>query len=110
MGEFLTNSLNGHLKASGGRCFYIDPSYIIRSCPIRPNDHIYCTRLASDAVHTAMRGYTGVCVGALHGIVCIFPSTLIASGPRKMNVRDSHWQNAVQRSKMPKELSGYANK
>lgn len=52
---------------------------------IRPNDHIYCSRqrqrhaqtssmlqslaklvanrLARDAVHTAMRGYTGVCVG-----------------------------------------------
>ncbi|CAL1162560.1 unnamed protein product [Cladocopium goreaui] len=62
-GQKFVDSVNSHLKVSGGRSFYIDPSYIIRSVVIRPNDHIYCSRLARDAVHTAMRGYTGVCVG-----------------------------------------------
>ena len=37
---------------------------------------MYCVRLANDAVHTAMRGYTGVCVGALHNVICMLPSRL----------------------------------
>ena len=49
-------------------------------------------RLARDAVHTAMRGYTGVCVGPIHNIIVlafrsftesllevVMPSCLIAS-------------------------------
>jgi 6-phosphofructokinase 1 len=107
IGTLMRDSINEYLKDKGGRCFYIDPSYIIRSCPIRPNDHIYCLRLASDAVHTAMRGYSGVCVGAIHNVVCIFPSDIIASGKRKMGVKDSFWQHAVQRAKMPISLTGY---
>ena len=51
IGVYLNNSVNNYLKQKGGRTFYIDPSYIIRSCVIRPNDHIYCGRLAHDAVH-----------------------------------------------------------
>ena len=98
--------LNAYLKPSGGRCFYIDPSYIIRSVPPTPNDHIYCARLANNAVHTAMRGYTGVCVGAIHNIICMLPSKLIASGKKKVKLRSSGWQTCVQNCKMPKELCG----
>lgn len=94
------------MKPSGGRTFYIDPSYTIRSCPIAPNDHIYCSRLANDAVHTAMRGYTGVCVGALHNIICIFPSQLIASGKKQVKLRSSSWQTCVQNCGMPFSLTG----
>merc|ERR1712066_1159912 len=86
-----------------------DPSYIIRSCPIRPNDHIYCFRLANDAVHTAMRGYTGVCVGALHNIIVILPSRLIAHGKRRVKVHSSAWQTCVQSCNMPYSLSGLGN-
>ena len=96
------------LKPSGGRTFYIDPSYIIRSCPIAPNDHIYCSRLANDAVHTAMRGYTGVCVGAVHNIICMLPSKLIASGKKQVKLRSSGWQTCVQNCGMPAVLSGLA--
>ena len=85
IGTYLKDSVNAHLKDKGGRSFYIDPSYIIRSVSIRPNDHIYCSRplislcffhflskrLARDAVHTAMRGYTGVCVGPIHNIIVL---------------------------------------
>jgi len=106
IGTFMKKEVNNHLKESGGRCFYIDPSYIIRSVPIRPNDHIYCARLARDAVHTAMRGYTGVCVGALHNIIVIMPSSLIAGGKKRVDVRSSGWQACVQSCKMPPSLSG----
>jgi len=106
IGEFLRDSINDHLKDKGGRTFYINPSYIIRSVPIIPNDHIYCSRLARDAVHTAMRGYSGVCVGALHNIVVIVPSRLIAGRKRKIKVNSTAWQCCVHTCKMPKSLSG----
>uniref|UniRef100_A0A7S1RYX3 Phosphofructokinase domain-containing protein n=1 Tax=Alexandrium catenella TaxID=2925 RepID=A0A7S1RYX3_ALECA len=106
IGTFLRDEINAHLKKSGGRSFYIDPSYIIRSCPIRPNDHIYCSRLARDAVHCAMRGYTGVCVGPIHNIIVIMPSELIASGKRRVKLTSSAWQSCVQSCNMPLSLTG----
>lgn len=106
IGCYLRDELNKHLKSSGGRSFYIDPSYIIRSVPIRPNDHIFCGRLARDAVHTAMRGYTGVCVGSLHNIIVIMPSHLIAGKKKRVKMTSSGWQSCVQVCKMPRSLSG----
>jgi len=101
IGTFMRDLVNKHLKPVGGRSFYIDPSYIVRSVPIDPNDHIYCSRLANDAVHTAMRGYTGVCVGAIHNVICMLPSRLIASGKKQVKLRSSGWQTCVQNCKMP---------
>mmetsp|Transcript_117061 Transcript_117061/g.342887 ORF Transcript_117061/g.342887 Transcript_117061/m.342887 type:complete len:489 (-) Transcript_117061:147-1613(-) len=106
IGVYLRDAINQHLKPKGGRSFYIDPSYIIRSCSIRPNDHIYCARLARDAVHTAMRGYTGVCVGPIHNIIVIMPSELVASGKRKVKLTSSAWQSCVQSCNMPLSLTG----
>merc|ERR1719253_93969 len=109
IGTFLRDAINAHLKDKGGRSFYIDPSYIIRSCPIRPNDHIYCSRLANDAVHTAMRGYTGVCVGAINNVIGIVPSNLISRGKKRVNIRSTDWQSTVQSCAMPSSLSGSLN-
>ena len=106
IGIFLRDTLNKHLKPKGGRTFYIDPSYIIRSVPIMPNDHIYCSRLANNAVHTAMRGYTGVCVGAIHNVIVILKSKLIASGKKQLKPKSSTWQSCVQLCKMPPNLTG----
>eukprot|EP00405_Crypthecodinium_cohnii_P017464 CAMPEP_0206454906 /NCGR_PEP_ID=MMETSP0324_2-20121206/21424_1 /ASSEMBLY_ACC=CAM_ASM_000836 /TAXON_ID=2866 /ORGANISM="Crypthecodinium cohnii, Strain Seligo" /LENGTH=454 /DNA_ID=CAMNT_0053925485 /DNA_START=250 /DNA_END=1611 /DNA_ORIENTATION=- len=104
IGVHLKEKVNEHLKPVGGRSFYIDPSYIIRSSPIRPNDHTFCSRLAIDAVHTAMRGYTGVCVGPLHNIIVILPQSLVASGKKRVNVHRSAWQQCVQACGMPESL------
>mmetsp|Transcript_72648 Transcript_72648/g.201457 ORF Transcript_72648/g.201457 Transcript_72648/m.201457 type:complete len:188 (+) Transcript_72648:2-565(+) len=106
IGVFLRDKVNEHLKPQGGRSFYIDPSYIIRSVPIRPNDHIYCARLSRDAVHTAMRGYTGVCVGPIHNVIVVMPSNLIARGKRKVKIHSSGWQSCCQVCNMPAELTG----
>jgi len=106
IGVHLRDAVNTHLKPQGGRSFYIDPSYVIRSVPVRPVDHIYCGRLARDAVHTGMRGYTGVVVGPIHNIICIMPMGLIASGKRRVNLRSSAWQSCVQSCNMPDNVSG----
>eukprot|EP00930_Biecheleria_cincta_P024123 TRINITY_DN17309_c0_g1_i1.p1 TRINITY_DN17309_c0_g1~~TRINITY_DN17309_c0_g1_i1.p1 ORF type:complete len:509 (+),score=89.95 TRINITY_DN17309_c0_g1_i1:65-1591(+) len=106
IGTYIRDAVNKHQKPKGGRSFYIDPSYIIRSVPIGPNDHVYCSRLARDAVHTAMRGYSGVCVGALHNVIVMLPSSLIAKGKRTVNPKSSSWQSCVMVCKMPSSLSG----
>lgn len=110
IGVFLRDAVNKHLKEKGGRSFYIDPSYIIRSGPVRPIDHTYCTRLANDAVHSAMRGYTGVCVGSIHNIIVTVPMHLIANRKRTVRVHSSSWQGCVQTCNMPRALSGLSQK
>ena len=46
---------------------YIDPSYAIRSVPASPQDNVYCTILAQNAVHAEMAGKTNMLVGRWHG-------------------------------------------
>ena len=106
IGIYLRDTLNAYLKPKGGRTFYIDPSYIIRSVPPTPLDHVYCVRLANNAVHTSMRGYTGVCVGAIHNIIVILKSKLIASGKKQLKIKSSTWQTCVQVCAMPDNLTG----
>lgn len=106
IGTFLRDEVNKHLKDKGGRSFYIDPSYIIRSAPVKAQDHVFCGRLATDAVHTAMRGYTGVCVGPIHNIVCLLPCRLVASGKKRVNVKRSVWHQCVLSCNMPRTLAG----
>eukprot|EP00927_Polykrikos_kofoidii_P082668 TRINITY_DN8268_c0_g1_i1.p1 TRINITY_DN8268_c0_g1~~TRINITY_DN8268_c0_g1_i1.p1 ORF type:complete len:459 (+),score=82.25 TRINITY_DN8268_c0_g1_i1:79-1455(+) len=106
IGTFMRDSVNKYLKPKGGRSFYIDPSYIIRSVPATPTDHIYCSRLANDAVHTAFRGYSGVCVGPIHEVICLVPSRFVAGGKKRVNINRSAWQSCVQSCHMPVTLSG----
>jgi 6-phosphofructokinase 1 len=110
VGVFLRDKVNAHLKERGGRSFYIDPSYLIRSVAIQPNDHIYCGRLGQDAVHTAMRGYTGVVVGPIHDIIVVLPAQLIARGKKRISLHSSAWQHVVQICKMPPSIAGLNQK
>jgi len=109
VGVFLRDAINEHLKRSddGGRSFYFDPSYMIRAVPANPIDHIFCSRLSRDAVHTAMRGYTGVCVGPIHNIIIIMPMNNIASRQKTVNVHRNMWQVCVHQSGMPQQLAGF---
>ena len=46
VGELVRDRINDHLKKTvGGRCFFIDPSYMIRSVAADPNDNVYATTL-----------------------------------------------------------------
>eukprot|EP01062_Namystynia_karyoxenos_P014156 TRINITY_DN150_c0_g3_i1.p1 TRINITY_DN150_c0_g3~~TRINITY_DN150_c0_g3_i1.p1 ORF type:complete len:608 (+),score=175.83 TRINITY_DN150_c0_g3_i1:110-1825(+) len=111
IGKFLVDKINSHLKGSiGGRCFYIDPSYIIRSGPAEPNDHMYCARMAYESVHAAMRGYTGVCVGSVNGFMVMVPMKYIAGARRMVKPTSSIWQACVQSAKMPATLAGLSGK
>eukprot|EP01061_Rhynchopus_euleeides_P041739 TRINITY_DN72996_c0_g1_i1.p1 TRINITY_DN72996_c0_g1~~TRINITY_DN72996_c0_g1_i1.p1 ORF type:complete len:552 (+),score=238.08 TRINITY_DN72996_c0_g1_i1:144-1658(+) len=107
VGELVRDRINAHLKKTvGGRCFFIDPSYMIRSVAATPNDNIYCLRMAHEAVHTAMRGYSGVCVGSVHDYMVMVPMRLIALGTRRVNVYSSIWQRCLESTGMPRALTG----
>ena len=64
---------------------YIDPSYIIRSVPASPQDNVYCSRLAQNAVHAAMAGKTGMLVGRWHGTFVHLPLEARHQGRRKVD-------------------------
>eukprot|EP01063_Lacrimia_lanifica_P041049 TRINITY_DN947_c0_g1_i1.p1 TRINITY_DN947_c0_g1~~TRINITY_DN947_c0_g1_i1.p1 ORF type:complete len:511 (+),score=164.75 TRINITY_DN947_c0_g1_i1:51-1535(+) len=107
IGECLKDRINAYLKETvGGRTFYIDPSYIIRSVPATPNDNLFCSRMAIESVHVAMRGYSGVCIGAIHGYMTVLPMRAIASGTRRVNVHSSLWQRVIESTSMPIALTG----
>lgn len=40
---------------------------MIRAIPSNASDNVYCTLLAHSAIHGAMAGYTGFCVGQING-------------------------------------------
>ncbi len=65
IGQFLRRRISEHLagKDIAHSLKYIDPSYMIRSAPPNPNDSIFCSVLARNAVHAGMSGRTGMLVG-----------------------------------------------
>ncbi|KAJ9464505.1 hypothetical protein DIPPA_24759 [Diplonema papillatum] len=55
-----------------------------------------------------MRGYSGVCVGAIHDYMVMIPMELVASGTRRVNVHSSIWQRTCEATGMPASLTGQA--
>eukprot|EP01065_Artemidia_motanka_P003403 TRINITY_DN11632_c0_g1_i1.p1 TRINITY_DN11632_c0_g1~~TRINITY_DN11632_c0_g1_i1.p1 ORF type:complete len:592 (+),score=173.87 TRINITY_DN11632_c0_g1_i1:66-1841(+) len=97
IGALLKTELNRHLKPGGGRTFLIDPSYMIRATAADPNDNMFCSRLGLMAAHSAMRGYNGVTVGAVHDKMVMIPTWLIAEGTRKVDpVNSASWQRLLE--------------
>ena len=47
---------------------YIDPTYAIRSVRSNAIDTIFCTKLAQNAVHGAMAGFTGFSIGIVRDV------------------------------------------
>ncbi len=83
---------------------YIDPSYIIRSVPASPQDNVYCSRLAQNAVHAAMAGKTGMLVGRWHGTFIHLPLDVVTQGRRKVDPAGELWHSVVENTGQPAEL------
>ncbi|MGA3169583.1 MAG: ATP-dependent 6-phosphofructokinase [Chthoniobacteraceae bacterium] len=103
-----------HLKDRIGRFFkerhmeckvkYIDPSYIISSVPASPQDNVYCSRLAQNAVHAAMAGKTGMLVGRWHGTFIHLPLEVVTQGRRKVDPAGELWHSVLENTGQPAEL------
>lgn len=84
---------------------YIDPSYIIRSVPASPQDNVYCSRLAQNAVHAAMAGKTGMLVGRWHGTFVHLPLDFVTHGRRKVDPCGPLWHSVLECTGQPADLS-----
>ena len=83
---------------------YIDPSYLIRSVPASPQDNVYCSRLAQNAVHAAMAGKTNLFVGRWHCAYVHLPLHLITHGRRKVDPHGELWQSVLEHTGQPAQL------
>ena len=83
---------------------YIDPSYLIRSVPASPQDNVYCSRLAQNAVHAAMAGKTNMLVGRWHCSYVHLPLHLITHGRRKVDPHGELWQSVLEHTGQPAQL------
>ncbi len=83
---------------------YIDPSYLIRSVPASPQDNVYCSRLAQNAVHAAMAGKTNLFVGRWHCSYVHLPLHLIMHGRRKVDPHGELWQSVLEHTGQAAQL------
>ena len=75
---------------------YIDPTYAIRSVPSNASDTIMCAKLAQNAVHGAMTGYTAFSTGVVRNAVSFIPiKTINEAGSNKISVYDRAWQRLL---------------
>jgi 6-phosphofructokinase 1 len=87
--------INGAVK-------FIDPSYMIRSVPACSYDATLCLLLSQNAVHGAMAGYSGFCVGMCNDRVCYLPMKyIVENSPRQMNAKGRTWERVIGLTHQP---------
>src|SRR5580704_2208119 len=80
---------------------YIDPSYAIRSVPASPQDNVYCSILAQNAVHAGMVGKTNMLVGRWHDTFVHIPLNLVIGGRRKIEPEGDIWRSVLEGTGQP---------
>ncbi len=98
IGVFLKEKIDEHFKKRGiGTVIkYIDPSYIIRSCPPTPSDMYFCSQLAQMAVHAAMAGKSGMVVGLVHNKYVHIPMELATLQRKRINPHSQLWHSVLE--------------
>ena len=81
---------------------FIDPTYTIRSVEANAADTIMCTKLAHNAVHAAMAGYTGFAIGHVRDVDTIIPIKCInGSARRRIDLNGRTWQRVLASTGQP---------
>ena len=104
IGEFMKNTTEAYFKKQGETATvkYIDPSYMVRSIPANAADTIYCMKLAQNAVHGCMAGFTGFSVGLCNNKMVMLPiPQLVATSPRHMDPKGRTWERVVAITRQP---------
>lgn len=90
IGKFLSKELPKYLLEKHNiksNLRYIDPTYAIRSVAANGSDTILCSKLAQNAVHGAMTGYTAFSTGAIRSSICYIPvRTIMDAKIKKVSV------------------------
>ncbi len=107
IGLYLKQALRGALKDRGitHSLKYIDPSYIIRSAPANPNDSLFCSTLAQDAVHAGMSGRSGMLVGQWHGVSTHVPMREAVAGRKLIDPEGELWREVLESTGQPAHWS-----
>jgi len=97
IGEFLKRRISSHFKGKGfdTSVKYIDPSYMIRSCPAKGTDAIRCYELARAAVHAAMAGRTDCVVGNIGESCALVPIALATIERQKLDTDSQAWRSVL---------------
>ena len=86
---------------------YIDPTYVIRSCASNANDTITCAKLAQNAVHGSMTGYTGFSVGIVRNALAYIPiQTLNEAGSNRVSINDRTWLRLMAACRQKSMVNG----
>jgi 6-phosphofructokinase 1 len=91
---FLSENLELNLK-------YFDPSYSIRSVKANSFDSVYCLRLAHNAVHAAMAGFTDVVVSRWHGRFVLLPIPLAVRNRHQVDPYGDLWFSVLESTGQP---------
>jgi 6-phosphofructokinase 1 len=79
---------------------YADPGYAIRNVPASPQDSLFCTRLAREAVHAAMAGKTGLAVSVWHGRFVHLPIPAVTQR-RRLDPTGDLWLAVLESTGQP---------
>jgi len=98
IGVFLKDKIRSyfHEKSMEVSIKYIDPSYMIRSLPANPNDHVYCGFLGRDAVHAGIAGKTNMIIGHWNNFFVNVPIPMTAGKRKRVNPRGKIWQTVLE--------------
>lgn len=103
VGIFLKDRINEYFSSKNIEINlkYIDPSYIIRSIKACSYDSVYCTRLASNAVHGVMAGKTGFVSSRLNNRYVYVPTELMTKTRKYIDTKSSLWRDVITNLRMP---------
>jgi 6-phosphofructokinase 1 len=103
IGTFIRDRIIEYFAKTETECNmkYIDPSYIIRSQPANANDSLYCSQLASNAVHAAMSGKTGALIGLVHNYYVHIPIKMAVSQRNAINPDGTTWRAVMESTGQP---------
>jgi 6-phosphofructokinase 1 len=106
IGVFLRDEINHFFESKNIPITikYIDPSYAIRSVPASPQDNVYCSILAQNAVHAGMAGKTNMLVGRWHDSFVHIPVILVIGGRRKIDPEGDIWRSVLEATGQPVQM------
>ena len=106
IGVFLRDEINHFFQSRNISITlkYIDPSYAIRSVPASPQDNVYCSILAHNAVHAGMAGKTNMLVGRWHDTFVHIPVILVIGGRRKIEPEGDIWRSVLEATGQPVQM------
>ncbi len=94
IGVFLRDRIKAHFKERDIELNlkYLDPSYVVRSCPANAWDRILSDRMARMAVHAGMAGKTDALIGFHHQSLIHVPIGTAVAHTRQLDLHSDLWQ------------------